>query len=86
MACNQRVIRYLMWTGAGVATFKIGTEAFPAGVWGHIALSRTASDNTWRLYVNGVADTTEDDTGTTDSKEANAQNSMAWRGYIIIPH
>ena len=72
------VIRYLMWTGAGAATFKIGTEAFPAGVWGHIALSRTASDNTWRLYVNGVADTTEDDTGTTDSKEANAQK--VWLG------
>jgi hypothetical protein len=75
---NSGNITYLMWTGAGVPTWVHSTIAYPLGVWGHIALSRTASDNTWRLYINGVADTTIDDTGSTGVYEANAQK--IWLG------
>jgi hypothetical protein len=77
---NSGYITYLMWTGAAVATWVVSTIPYPLGVWGHIALSRTASDNTWRLYINGVADTTIDDTGTTDAKEANAQKVFLGEG------
>jgi len=56
------------------------STVFESNTWYRIVLTRTASDNTWRSYVNGVADSTKDDTGTPGS-QANADVFYVGSGY-----
>jgi hypothetical protein len=56
------------------------STVFESNTWYRIVLTRTASDNTWRSYVNGVADSTKDDSGTPGS-QANADAFYFGSGY-----
>ena len=56
------------------------THKFQAEVWYRFVVTRTASDNTWRVYINGVADVTYDDSGTPNN-QANADSFYLGTGY-----
>ena len=58
-----------------MGSFHWGAGTISTDTWYHFALTRTASDNTWRMYVNGVIDggATYDDGGTVPN-EANGTN------------
>ena len=56
------------------------THKFQAEVWYRFVVTRTASDNTWRVYINGVADVTHDDSGTPNN-QANADSFYLGTGY-----
>lgn len=46
------------------------THPLQVDTWYRLVITRTASDNTWRVYVNGVADVTYDDSGTPNAQDS----------------
>jgi hypothetical protein len=64
------------YAGAYVAL----TGTISTGTWYNLTLSRTASDNTWRSYRNGIANSTYDDSGTI-SNETSGVSLYFMSGY-----
>lgn len=56
------------------------THKFKAETWYRFVVTRTASDNTWRVYINGVADVTHDDSGS-PNLQAHADSFYLGTGY-----
>ena len=60
---------FLFQTNSGGLRFLVDdtytslTGTFSTGTWYHFAITRTASDDTWRSYINGSANATYDDSG-----------------------
>ena len=70
-------VRYYVggqWGNSPTATLSTAT-------WYHVVLTRTASDDTNRIYINGVLESGNSTTSATISNESNADNVYLMDGY-----
>jgi hypothetical protein len=72
----SRIRYYVMGTTGYSPSIALSTDT-----WYHVVLTRTASDNTNRIYINGVEDTANASTGTSTTNESYADNVYLMEGF-----